>query len=414
MINGKEQLRIGIVVPCDSPYTGGGYTIKYTIFQEILRRSKLSGESSKEVAYFFVVDNKRALKIWDLSSQDVIDICAHPLPYYTTCMIRFLLRRLFPKWPACWSFFPLSFTAGSKLKARLDVLWSLDSNIPCMNLPYIVTIWDLEHREKPFFPEFSSGGIWEHRERSLAKAINRSYLCISGSFKGAEDICLAYQKKPSCIEVIPFPISLDWSRQARTNRGLNDFAKYQLTEKGYLIYPAQFWPHKNHINLLLAIKELRSRGMSLELVLTGVDKTTRGRVIEYINYLKQNDYVHVIGFTAIDDLILLVKNSFALIYPSYFGPDNLPTIEAMSIGVPVFTSNNEGTYGQLGDGVFYFDPSDPEDICNSIFNVYDKKELISIKCDLAKKTTDGLTPYDYVTKLESRLIKDRGMLLSIR
>ena len=52
--------------------------------------------------------------------------------------------------------------------------------------------------------------------------------------------------------------------------------KYGL-EPGYLFYPAQFWPHKNHATLLAALALLRDRGVKKRLVLCGSDRGARDR-----------------------------------------------------------------------------------------------------------------------------------------
>ena len=54
-------------------------------------------------------------------------------------------------------------------------------------------------------------------------------------------------------------------------------AKYRL-EPGYLFYPAQFWPHKNHITLLAALALLRERGITERLVLCGSDRSGRDKI----------------------------------------------------------------------------------------------------------------------------------------
>ena len=53
----------------------------------------------------------------------------------------------------------------------------------------------------------------------------------------------------------------------------NDFkVRYLDWPNEYIIYPSQFWKHKNHENLLKAIGSLKKKGINTTLVLTGKKK----------------------------------------------------------------------------------------------------------------------------------------------
>ena len=59
-------------------------------------------------------------------------------------------------------------------------------------------------------------------------------------------------------------------------------------------------------------------------------------------------------------LIFLYKNALALTYVSYGGPENLPPLEAFSLGCPVIASKNEGSIEQLGEAAILIDPNKTE------------------------------------------------------
>ena len=73
-----------------------------------------------------------------------------------------------------------------------------------------------------------------------------------------------------------------------------------------------------------------------------------------------------LGFVEQNDLTALYQGAFALVYPSLFGPDNLPPLEAFALGCPVVISDYDGAREQLGDAPLYVDATAPELITASI------------------------------------------------
>ncbi len=59
---------------------------------------------------------------------------------------------------------------------------------------------------------------------------------------------------------------------------------------------------------------------------------------------------------------------------SYFGPENLPPLEAMTLGCPVICSNYAGAKEQLGDAADFVDPSSSIEISKALRQVFEDKE----------------------------------------
>ena len=45
----------------------------------------------------------------------------------------------------------------------IDLIWCLAAGAPTRNFPYVTTIWDLQHRIQPIFPEVSACEEWANR-----------------------------------------------------------------------------------------------------------------------------------------------------------------------------------------------------------------------------------------------------------
>ena len=206
-----------------------------------------------------------------------------------------------------------------------------------------------------------TGWNWEARERIYRSVLPRASFILTGTQVGKNEIVHYYGVDSDNVIVIPLPTP--------TFRTTQDFhrisgirQKYGLRGE-FLIYPAQFWPHKNHINVVIALDLVRRRnGLAIEMVFTGSDKGNAQFVREKISEFGLDDQIHVLGFVPRDDLKALYSTALALTFASFFGPDNLPPLEAFALSCPVIASRVAGTQEQLGDAALFFNPADPEEL----------------------------------------------------
>ena len=142
--------------------------------------------------------------------------------------------------------------------------------------------------------------------------------------------------------------------------------KFNIKAQEYLFYPAQFWAHKNHVAILDAILKLKENGLKMKAVFSGSDKGNK----EYIQTLAKkmgiDDSIVFAGFVSREELIALYRNAFALSYASFFGPENLPPLEAFALGCPAIVASAIGMKEQLGDAALYFNPENPEELFNQV------------------------------------------------
>jgi glycosyltransferase involved in cell wall biosynthesis len=245
---------------------------------------------------------------------------------------------------------------------------------PVMDLPYIVILWDLEHRHQPYFPEVSVQGVWHAYEEAHKVILMCASTVITGTEVGKAQVQQFYQVSAERIKVVPFPtpsFALDASQRDEQKI----VAKYNLPEN-YLFYPAQFWAHKNHFGLLLAVKLLREKyNLVFPVVFTGSDRGNESYIKKMVSKLELSEQVHFLGFVPREDLIPLYRKAFVLTYLTYFGPDNLPPLEAMALGCPVIASNVSGAVEQYGDAVLLVEPNKTEQIALAIKTLWDDANL---------------------------------------
>ncbi|MCB0104079.1 MAG: glycosyltransferase family 4 protein [Anaerolineales bacterium] len=242
------------------------------------------------------------------------------------------------------------------------------------DVSYIATVWDLQHRLQPFFPEVSSGGEWDFREEFFAKYLRRASFVITGSNTGKSEIEQFYQIPSERIKTLPHPTP-GFALNASVSDAVDIFEKFSIPHD-YLFYPAQFWAHKNHVNLLLALSALKNRnGLIVPVVFVGSDQGNLAHIRETIEQLGLSEQVKILGFVSHDELIALYRNAFALGYVTFFGPDNLPPLEAFALGCPVIASDVSGAREQLDDAALFVNPTNPEEIADAILSLYNDPKL---------------------------------------
>ena len=286
---------------------------------------------------------------------------------------------------------------------RIDLVWFMTPLSEPISIPYIATVWDLEHRKQPCFPEVSTTGwTWSARDNVYNALLPRASMIIVGSQAGKEEVVRFYNVNPANVMVVPFPAP-DGTLTAASldTAGLKE--KYRLNGD-FLLYPAQFWPHKNHVNLLRALKILREQNdLDLNLVLTGSDKGNLAHVMKQVVELDLFDRVLVPGFVPRDHLNALYRASTALVFPSYFGPDNFPPLEAFALGCPVIAAKVSGAEEQIGQAALLFDPSDPSDIAAKIKDLCHKPGLRTQMIAKGREIAKVRTPEAYIATLCSFL-----------
>ena len=84
---------------------------------------------------------------------------------------------------------------------------------------------------------------------------------------------------------------------------------------------------------------------------------------------------------------------------SYFGPDNLPPLEAFALGCPVIASALEGVEEQLGSAALYVNPDSASEIVQAVLRLQNEHGLREALVTAGKTRASELTADDYAVKL---------------
>jgi glycosyltransferase involved in cell wall biosynthesis len=232
------------------------------------------------------------------------------------------------------------------------------------SLNYIFTVWDVCHRDFPEFPEVRESAEFERRELMYKTTLCKAYSIIVDSEELKQKIVFYYNIDPSRISIVPFQPSLVCVSQTDSGKDVEVLSKHGLNP-GYLFYPGLFWSHKGHIRILDALAVFLERnGYVPRTVFCGGDSGNIEVIIDRINKLDLGDAVKILGFVEDVDIPSLYRGASALVMPTYFGPTNLPPLEAMSLGVPIIYPRH--LRNQCGDAAIYFDVDHTISLCEAI------------------------------------------------
>jgi glycosyltransferase involved in cell wall biosynthesis len=150
--------------------------------------------------------------------------------------------------------------------------------------------------------------------------------------------------------------------------------KFQLPPK-YIFYPSHFWRHKNHIRLLMAVALLSGDLPDIHLVFAGLEKNGFESITEAVHNLELQDRIHFLGYVPDQYLPELYKRARAMVMPTFFGPTNIPPLEAFVMGCPMAISGIYGIPEQVGDAALLFDPESEEEIAECVKRLWTDDRL---------------------------------------
>ena len=256
---------------------------------------------------------------------------------------------------------------------KIDLIYYLRTEWEVLNYPFIATHWDNCHKSIPPFPEVALDGMYEKRERYHIYTLNKALAILCESYAGAAEVRRLNCYDDSKIKVLPIFAGDVINKKFTREEQEKTLLKYQLEHEKFFLYPAQFWAHKNHYNLILAFNKFikENEDDKLKLVLCGSDKGNCTYIKEVINSLSLNERVLVPGFISVEELNQLYSNALALTMSTFLGPTNMPLIEAAHLKCPVLCSNLEGHKEILGENAIYFSPASADSIKDAMIQIYD-------------------------------------------
>lgn len=269
-------------------------------------------------------------------------------------------------------------------------------------LNFILTIWDNCHRDFPEFPEVREHGEFMRREFSN-QLLSQAILILVDSEQLSKRLILRYGLNQDRLFVMPFEPNPLLKAQNKSDHMSSIIKKYGLNQE-FLLYPAQFWPHKNHIRIIQALEILKKQGKTPVVVFVGGDKGNKKRVADAVKKAKLEKQVIELGFISNEDLSALYEGCLAVVMPTYFGPTNLPPLEAWQARKPLIYSYH--LRHQCMDAAILIDPDDPDSLARAIVTLDDQ----NVRCSLIDK---GLKRLDEINIEREKAIEKFELYLNM-
>ncbi len=370
-------MRIGILATT-SKMSGGVYQYTQSLVESL----------TQFTSYDYVIIKSNEFTIPELANTNyrLVEIKTNP----SSLLIK-IRNAVYVSFPIMRNFFDVSSNYKDIKKYKLDIIINpLISLIPLyIDSKYIVTIHDLQHRH---YPKFFTLKEKLSRNYSYKNAAKNALLVICESNFVKRDIVRFLDIPEEKIRVILSP-----PPQVRIANNINLEKleeiknKYNLMNK-FLFYPAHFWYHKNHLNLVRAIYYLKETlKEKISVVLAGSKKNNFENTMKEINRLKLDKQIRYLGYVPEEDMPYLYKLSTALVMPTLFESISMPIWEAFHLGCPAISSNVCALPEQVGNAGLLFNPFNIEDIAEKIYRIWTdeglRKELIQKGYERVKDMT---------------------------
>jgi glycosyltransferase involved in cell wall biosynthesis len=248
-------------------------------------------------------------------------------------------------------------------------------------VPALVAVLDTLHRYGGRFPETISTWEYLNREPTYSNICRWAKGVLVVSEIDKQQVLDAYRPPEERLHVLPM-VPPRYIYETKVPENFD--SRYRLPPK-YLFYPAQFWEHKNHKNLIRAVAALKSELPDLKLVLVGSKKNAWESVNRLVLELDLADDVIILGYVPDADMTELYRRARALVYATYYGPCNIPPMEALVVGCPMALAEVTCMPDRVGDAALVFDPDSVDEIADCIRKLWMDDHLCAELSERGKK-----------------------------
>jgi glycosyltransferase involved in cell wall biosynthesis len=253
---------------------------------------------------------------------------------------------------------PIPASDGLLESLSVDAVHFVTPQAYLTDVPSVYQVMDLLHEH---LPEFFSPLHRRYRREAYRVFAEQAAIISTMADWTRSDIAASMQLPASKVAVVPLPPAVTpatvWPVRPRDLENL---------EAPFVLYPAQTWPHKNHLLLVEAMAMLRDEGSQAALVCTGRQTDHYATIRRRIEELRVADRVRFLGYVEQPELAWLYKEAAAMVFPSRFEGWGIPIVEAFAWDLPVACSSIPVLEEVARDAARRFDPDDPRGVADAI------------------------------------------------
>lgn len=205
--------------------------------------------------------------------------------------------------------------------------------------------------------------------KEMPYIINNCNGLITVSEFSKKDILKYFPINPEKIFITPLAANFRY-RPYRKDRCKSLIKRRYHIQKPFILYLGGFSQRKNIKSLLISFaKTYKNLNQDYNLVILGSYKEEGKPLIKLCKDLNIEEKVIFTGFIEDRFLPVFYNACDVFVYPSLYEGFGLPTLEAMSCGTPVITSNTTSIPEVVGDSAVLIDPLNLDEISAALCNV---------------------------------------------
>lgn len=277
-------------------------------------------------------------------------------------------------------------------------------------IPYITTVLDICHVDYPEFPEVSSNGQFQAREKHFSECLPAASLAIVASNSLVLKLNAIYNIQMERMIAMPFEPSPFISAGVNDIALNNELIKLYKIEPGYRFYPAQYWAHKNHIRIIQALSFLKNKSHDSyeknKFVFCGADHGNKSYLIEQAEKEGVIDNIRFLDFVPSEHIKPLYDMCSCVVMPTYFGPTNIPPLEAWLLNKPLIYS--EHISEQIENAALLVNPDSFVEIADALIKIDSENvsdELIELGKSQLRKINAARMSAEVEFKDKLRILK---------
>ncbi len=363
-----KSMKVAIVI--DQPFHSGGGSVAVNA---IIQKIKLMSAKNSTIN-FTILDFSRTVFInqqtniatlnfretlFDKIIRKIGKLIFYKLAFYNLGEVLFGLH-IFNRVKKKKGFDLVFFTSPSKL------------TFVNINLPQITTVWDFGHLEYPALPEYKKTKVFFQRQDFLKYNLARSFMILTESEHNKAKIRNNFGIDDNKIRVVEFSDNIDVHTKYIANKP---------SKEKFFFYPAQFWAHKNHIQILeateLFVEKYRK---DIKIVFTGEEKGNYAFIQSLIKKKGLEDKIECLGFVTREKVYNLYSQCIGVLFLSILGPSNIPPLEAKLFGKELVVLDLNFNRELLSDGDTHFvEFGNAEQLADKMNEILNKKTKTKTK-----------------------------------
>jgi glycosyltransferase involved in cell wall biosynthesis len=243
------------------------------------------------------------------------------------------------------------------------------------------------------FPDLFTNAEYARRQRSYRTLCDNAAIVVVHCEAVRNDLIRWYEIPKEQIAVVPMASVFSLGAPLHPVEAARRRERLALPQR-YALFPAQSWPHKNHLRMVTALQLLRGRGLEIPVVCPGATNSNLAAIRAAAAEAGVSGLLRFPGHVTTDDLRAMYAGAALLIFPSLHEGFGLPVIEALDTGLPVVCSRIDALVELAQDAAQYLDPSSSESIADALASVWSDD---GTACRLARLARERATQFSWAT-----------------